>query len=168
MKIPLLIIAGMLVVLAAVIYFSIMKGSDKISDSVTNSVFSESPSSSPSTSPEVSGPAQTTAVESLKITDEKVGNGDPVRSGDTVTVHYRGKLTNGTEFDSSYKRSEPFTFVVGQNSVIQGWEQGILGMRVGGKRTLVIPPKLGYGSVDMGVIPPNSTLIFDIELIEKK
>ena len=85
--------------------------------------------------------------------------------GDTVSVHYVGTLTNGTVFDSSYSRNQPFTFRVGVGQVIAGWDQGIPGMKVGGKRRLTIPPSLGYGNQAVGSIPANSTLIFDVELL---
>lgn len=87
--------------------------------------------------------------------------------GDTVLVHYTGKLEDGTVFDSSVERGVPFSFTLGENRVIQGWEQGILGMKVGEKKTLNIPPELGYGAMGVpGVIPANATLIFDVELVD--
>ncbi len=101
----------------------------------------------------------------LKIEDIKVGEGEAVKEGDTVKVHYTGMLTNGKVFDSSKERGEPFRFTVGAGNVIKGWEEGLIGMKVGGKRLLTIPPDLGYGDRDMGDIPPNSTLIFEIELL---
>ena len=93
-------------------------------------------------------------------------DGPQAKNGDTVSVHYTGTLhTDGTQFDSS-AGGNPITFTLGQGRVIQGWEQGLLGMRVGGKRTLVIPPELGYGAQGFpGAIPPNSTLVFDVELV---
>lgn len=107
-------------------------------------------------------------LQKLVIEDIKVGTGDEVKSGDTVSVHYVGKLQSGEEFDSSKKRGVPFEFTVGEGRVIAGWEQGLVGMKVGGERILVIPPELGYGSRAMGPIPPNSTLVFSIELISVK
>jgi peptidylprolyl isomerase len=110
-------------------------------------------------------------VTELKANDVVVGTGDEAQPGDTVFVHYTGKLTNGQVFDSSIPRGQPFSFTLGSNTVIQGWEIGIQGMKVGGKRTLTIPPSLGYGAQGAGgVIPPNATLIFDVEMlkIEKK
>jgi FKBP-type peptidyl-prolyl cis-trans isomerase len=98
--------------------------------------------------------------------DTVVGTGDIAETGDLVTVHYTGKFTNGTVFDSSVARNEPFQFTLGKGQVIAGWDQGIVGMRVGGKRTLTIPPELGYGKNDYGPIPGNSTLIFDVELLK--
>jgi FKBP-type peptidyl-prolyl cis-trans isomerase len=113
--------------------------------------------------------AETSGVdmnEKLEIQDEIVGTGAEAISGKTITVNYSGTLTDGTKFDSSYDRNEPFTFVLGAGEVIQGWAQGFAGMKIGGKRKLTIPPSLGYGSNDMGVIPPNSTLIFEVELLK--
>lgn len=105
-------------------------------------------------------------VKELKIQDTKVGTGAAVVSGDTVIIHYAGTLTDGTEFDSSYKRGEPFETAIGVGKVIQGWDEGVVGMKVGGKRKLVIPPHMGYGEQGAGgVIPPNATLIFDVELV---
>ncbi len=103
----------------------------------------------------------------LKIEDLEIGEGDKVETGDTVVVHYKGTLEDDTVFDSSYERGEPFVFTVGEGRVIQGWEQGLLGMKVGGKRVLTIPPELAYGPSGVGgVIPPNATLNFEIELLE--
>jgi FKBP-type peptidyl-prolyl cis-trans isomerase len=106
--------------------------------------------------------------ENLGIEDLKIGQGPEVKSNDTITVHYSGTLTNGQKFDSSYDRNQPFETQIGVGQVIQGWDQGLLGMKAGGKRRLTIPPELGYGNQDMGSIPPNSTLIFEIELLAIK
>lgn len=110
----------------------------------------------------------TTTADGLQIQDLTVGTGVAAKSGDTVTVNYRGTLTNGTKFDSSYDRNQPFTTQIGVGQVIKGWDEGIVGMKVGGKRKLTIPAALGYGSQDMGTIPPNSTLIFEVELLGVK
>jgi FKBP-type peptidyl-prolyl cis-trans isomerase len=104
----------------------------------------------------------------LKIEDLKVGQGQEVKKGDTVQVNYLGTLTNGQKFDSSYDRNQPFEFQVGAGQVIEGWDQGLLGMKIGGKRKLTIPSALGYGNQPVGTIPANSTLIFEIELITIK
>jgi len=98
--------------------------------------------------------------------DVKLGSGEAVVAGKTVRVHYVGRLENGQEFDNSKKRGEPFEFTVGAGQVIAGWDEGLIGMKVGGERTLVIPPQFGYGAQAVGPIPPNSTLLFTIELIE--
>lgn len=108
------------------------------------------------------------APTELQIEDTTVGTGAEAKTGNTVSVNYRGTLLNGTVFDSSYDRGTPFSFTLGQNSVIQGWEQGILGMKVGGTRKLVIPPDLAYGPIARGPIPANSTLVFEVELLEVK
>lgn len=103
----------------------------------------------------------------LQITDSKVGTGAVAKAGQRVTVHYRGTLTDGKEFDASYKRNEPFSFTLGAGEVIKGWDQGVAGMKVGGKRKLVIPSELGYGEKGAGAdIPPNATLLFDVELLK--
>ena len=97
--------------------------------------------------------------------DLVVGTGATAVAGDTVTVNYIGTLTDGTKFDSSYDRGQPYTFRLGAGAVIQGWDMGVPGMKVGGKRRLTIPPSLAYGSQGNGVIPPNATLKFDIDLV---
>jgi len=101
----------------------------------------------------------------LQIMDEVLGSGDQAAVGNTVVVNYVGTLTDGKKFDSSYDRGQPFSFRLGTGQVIMGWDQGILGMKVGGKRKLIIPPSLGYGSQSVGSIPANSTLIFEVELL---
>ncbi|KKU91185.1 MAG: Peptidyl-prolyl cis-trans isomerase [Candidatus Jorgensenbacteria bacterium GW2011_GWA1_48_11] len=108
-----------------------------------------------------------TMPSGLQITDEVVGTGDTAQNGQIVTVNYTGTLANGTKFDSSFDHGQPFSFPLGAGQVIKGWDEGILGMKVGGKRKLVIPPELAYGSqnVGNGLIPPNSTLIFEVELL---
>ncbi len=108
--------------------------------------------------------AETRAAE-LEIKDMVEGSGPAAAPGHNVTVHYDGRLADGTPFDSSRNRGRPFTFRLGAGRVIRGWEIGVQGMRAGGIRQLVIPPELGYGSRDLGIIPPNSTLVFDIELL---
>ncbi len=106
-------------------------------------------------------------AEQLVVEEVKVGTGAEAVSGKRVTVHYRGTLTNGTKFDASYDRNEPFQFNLGAGEVIKGWDQGVAGMKVGGKRKLTIPPALGYGARGAGgVIPPNATLVFEVELLE--
>ncbi|KKP90430.1 MAG: Peptidyl-prolyl cis-trans isomerase [Candidatus Moranbacteria bacterium GW2011_GWC2_37_73] len=106
----------------------------------------------------------------LEIKTTQEGTGDRVvKSGDNISVHYTGKLTDGTKFDSSVDRGTPFEFQIGQGMVIAGWEQGLLGMKIGEKRTLTIPSEMGYGARGAGVaIPPNATLVFDVELISIK
>lgn len=102
----------------------------------------------------------------LRYVDIEQGNGKIPQPGDTVVVHYTGSLSDGTKFDSSRDRDRPFSFTLGEGQVIQGWEEGIATMQVGGRRQLIIPPELGYGQKGAGgVIPPNATLIFDVELL---
>ena len=112
-------------------------------------------------------PTQAQAQE-LQIEDIQVGTGPEVKSGDTISIDYKGTLPDGTVFDSSYKRGQPFETQIGVGQVIKGWDEGVIGMQVGGKRKLVIPPAMGYGEQDMGTIPANSTLIFEVELKEIK
>jgi len=107
-------------------------------------------------------------ANALKIEDIVEGSGTEAKSGDTVQVHYTGWLEDGTKFDSSVDRDEPFEFTLGQGQVIQGWDAGVIGMKVGGQRKLTIPSQLAYGPQGRGSIPPNATLIFDIELLEIK
>lgn len=112
--------------------------------------------------------AQTASEVKVEMTDSVVGKGAEAVSGKSVTVHYTGTLKDGTKFDSSVDRKEPFTFSLGAGQVIKGWDQGVVGMKVGGKRKLTIPAELAYGANAVGAIPANSTLIFDIELLEVK
>lgn len=110
-----------------------------------------------------------TLKSGLKYKDKKTGKGAEVTSNTRVTVHYKGWLDNGNVFDTSRKVGrEPFSFTVDNDSVIQGWHEGLKGMKVGGIRELTIPAKLGYADQEMGTIPPNSTLHFDIELLDMK
>jgi FKBP-type peptidyl-prolyl cis-trans isomerase len=104
----------------------------------------------------------------MVIDDIKIGVGEEVKEGDTVAVHYKGTLQNGQEFDSSYNRGVPFEFKVGGGQVIEGWEKGLVGMKQGGQRVLVVPPEMAYGDQGIGPIPGGATLVFAIELIEIK
>lgn len=125
-------------------------------------------SNKPSSNNKQTEAALTNTTNDLKIEDLKVGDGTEAKIGSTISVNYLGTLTDGTKFDSSYDRSQPFEFTLGQGQVIQGWDQGIAGMKVGGKRRLTIPPSLAYGDQATGPIPANSTLIFEVELLEVK
>ena len=122
--------------------------------------------------PALAQPAKTTS-SGLQIIDTKVGTGASPKTGQTCVMHYTGWLyengTKGKKFDSSVDRGQPFEFKIGTHQVIAGWDEGVSSMKVGGKRTLIIPPALGYGAQGAGnVIPPNATLIFDVELLAVK
>jgi FKBP-type peptidyl-prolyl cis-trans isomerase len=118
---------------------------------------------------EVNDPELTTTASGLKYKDLTAGTGAAAAKGKVARVHYTGWLVDGTKFDSSLDRNEPFEFPVGGGRVIKGWDEGVAGMKVGGKRRLVIPPDLGYGAAGAGgVIPPNATLVFEVELLEVK
>ena len=106
----------------------------------------------------------------LEMQDVVVGSGAEAKKGDVVSAHYVGTLSNGQKFDSSYDHGQPFSFALGGGMVIQGWDLGLVGMKVGGKRKLIIPPDLGYGdrNIGEGLIPPNSILLFDVELVGVK
>ena len=110
-----------------------------------------------------------TTPSGLAFIDITVGTGTAAKAGDNVTVHYTGYLTDGKKFDSSVDRGQPFTFPLGAGRVIRGWDEGVAGMKVGGKRKLIIPPALAYGDRGAGgVIPPNAELVFDVELLKIK
>ena len=129
---------------------------------------SEPATGTPATSGATEG-QERTLPGGLKVTDVKVGSGPMAESGNTVAVHYTGWLLDGTKFDSSVDRGQPLMFQLGAGRVISGWEEGIKGMRVGGKRKLTIPPSMGYGSRGFPpVIPPDATLQFDVELMDVK
>ena len=109
----------------------------------------------------------TSTPSGLNYQDLVLGDGPEARAGNSVSVHYTGWLTDDTKFDSSHDRREPFSFTLGAREVIAGWDEGVAGMKVGGKRKLVIPPELGYGAKGAGSsIPPNATLVFEVELLD--
>ena len=118
----------------------------------------------PAALPTAKGETKTTA-SGVKYETLKEGTGAEAKSGQTVSVHYTGTLENGNKFDSSHDRGKPHVFTIGQKEVILGWDEGIPGMKVGERRKLTIPASAGYGAKDKGSIPPNSTLIFDVELV---
>lgn len=118
------------------------------------------------TQPASSDPSESDTVTELEIDDVKVGKGAKAKAGDVVSVHYTGWLMDGTKFDSSVDRGEPFKFSLGAGEVIEGWDKGVVGMQVGGKRTLIIPSSMAYGEQGAGgVIPPGATLKFEVELL---
>ena len=118
-----------------------------------------------SNTPPATAPAPSVSTQGLTIKIVKEGSGAAARNGDKVSVHYTGTLTDGTKFDSSRDRGTPFSFTLGAGEVIQGWDLGVAGMKVGEQRMLTIAPELGYGSRSIGPIPANSTLLFDVELL---
>ena len=125
--------------------------------------------STPSGVSEVSASEPTTTPSGLQYTDLVVGTGAVASAGMTAVVHYTGWLLDGTKFDSSVDRGQPFEFPLGAGRVIKGWDEGVAGMNVGGKRELIIPPELAYGSLGAGeLIPPNATLKFEVELLDLK
>jgi peptidylprolyl isomerase len=125
-------------------------------------IFGGGRSSTPAPGVEVTTPS------GLKYIDEVVGTGQSPRTGQTVTVHYTGTLENGTKFESSVDKGQPFPFRIGTGTVIPGWDEGVMTMKPGGKRKLIIPPDLAYGAQGRPGIPPNSKLIFEIELLSVK
>ena len=142
-------------------------------DDPNPTLFAMAPDQSSADASALGGPLESadTRVTSsgLTITDLTLGEGAEAAAGQTVVVHYRGTLENGKQFDASYDRVTPFSFPLGAGRVIKGWDEGVQGMKVGGKRKLVIPPDLAYGSRGAGgVIPPDATLIFEVELLDVK
>lgn len=153
-----IIIAGGLVLALGVLYFVFDKGASGPETETSTQVEFEKQKLLES-KPEM--PTNEVVAEVVKE-----GSGKAVEAGDRLTVHYTGWLTNGTKFDSSVDRGQPFQFTLGEGQVIRGWEVGVAGMKVGEKRRLTIPPDLAYGSAGVGgVIPPNATLLFEVELL---
>lgn len=149
------VIGVFVLIFLGMLYFS-QQNSAKID---TNLSFTPEPSPTPRNS----------MIDKLIIEDLVIGAGAEVKSGDTIVMHYKGTLLNGTQFDSSYDRGMPFETVIGQGAVIEGWDKGVLGMKVGGKRKLTIPSDMAYGAQGAGeVIPPNSPLVFELELLSVK
>lgn len=160
-----LIAYGFLILFAAGILLSL---NSKKASSPFDSTPISFPTSGPTPLPTVPPTQSPPSITKLTIVDAQIGTGSPAASKNTITVNYTGMFIDGKVFDSSVGK-QPFAFEVGTGKVIPGWDQGILGMRVGGKRRLTIPPDLAYGEKGIpGTIPPNSTLIFDVELLDVK
>jgi FKBP-type peptidyl-prolyl cis-trans isomerase len=178
-KIPTIIALVLLVLILVGVFFTVNQPK-----AVAPDITSSSPSSTKSTnsqpaanptdkcvapkSPKIptANPVDAEKLKLIKIEETKLGTGDEVKSGDVVCIDYKGTLENGTEFDQSYKRGQPFVTQIGVGQVIPGWDLGIVGLKEGGKRKLTIPSDLAYGSRATGTIPANSTLIFEVELVK--
>ena len=140
-------------------------------DETNPTLFAMAPDSNQADASALGGPMSADKTQilasGLRITDIEIGSGPEAVAGQTVVVHYRGTLENGQQFDASYDRGKPFTFPLGRGQVIKGWDEGVQGMKVGGKRKLWVPSELAYGERQIGeIIPPNSDLTFEIELLE--
>ena len=158
-----------LVILVVITVWFVVQKTKEANEVIETPTPTAVPTSSPA--PEDSAGKPTKYDNGLVVQDVVVGSGKTAESGDTLNAHYVGALENGTVFDNSYDRGQPLQFVLGSGQLIQGWELGLVGMKEGGKRRLVIPPELGYGARGAGqAIPPNATLLFEIELVsvEKK
>lgn len=165
--IPFLIVITVIIIGAAGIFLIMNTKQNPPSINLQNQQVSNVPTSTPTPTPQILN--SQTLADGLKIEDEKIGTGSAVKAGDTIAINYIGTLENGTKFDSSYDRGLPFETKIGAGEVIKGWDEGVLGMQVGGKRRLIIPPSLAYGEQGVsGAIPPNSTLIFELELVKIK
>ena len=170
------LICGLVIVVAQFTQQQPQTSTDSLQTNAPQTTVSEVPVTQPETSTVPITDPQTptmtdtsdyiTTSSGLKYRDLEVGTGQTPQTGQTVTVHYTGTLTDGSKFDSSLDRGQPFKFSIGTGQVIKGWDEGVSSMKVGGKRELVIPPDLAYGAAGAGgVIPPNATLNFEVELL---
>lgn len=153
------------VIFVGIAVFVFYRKGVSVNDNLTVSL---SPSPSVSSSPVATQENNVIKMDNgLEIQDLKIGSGPEAKMGDTISVNYSGSLDNGTVFDASSNHGGPATFQIGVGQLIKGWDIGIPGMKIGGKRKLIVPPSLGYGSQDIGngLIPPNSTLVFEVELL---
>ena len=159
-----------MILAAALVGTMAMTGCNKAAETPAATNPAETPAAEvPAVEPPASATGSVTAdVTELKIEDVLVGKGAEAKNGDTVSVDYTGWLADGTKFDSSLDRGKPYDFVLGAGEVVEGWDKGIAGMKVGGKRKLIIPPAMGYGAEGREIIPPNATLVFDVELMAIK
>ena len=156
-------------VAAALVFFAIKKAPNDHSPKNEVSTETNSAEQAPAPKPAESTPSTAITSEDLLMTTTKEGTGPEAKNGDTLSVHYTGYLADGTKFDSSLDRGAPFEFILGSGQVIKGWELGMLGMKKGEVRKLIIPAKYGYGEAGFpGVIPGNATLAFEVELLEIK
>ena len=166
-RVGLLLLAGALTAVALTGTACTSGSQNASSNSTTESASSQTTAPSETTQPSTTPSEAAPAAGELKITDKVVGKGATAKAGDTVTVDYTGWLMDGTKFDSSIDRKQPFTFPLGGGQVIPGWDKGVQGMKVGGTRILVIPPDLAYGDQGAGgVIPPGATLKFEVKLLK--
>jgi FKBP-type peptidyl-prolyl cis-trans isomerase len=150
------------------LFLSTLLAASALALAACNRAPTPSPTNSTGGAPAASA-AEVTMPDGLQYTDDQIGSGAEATAGKTAVVHYTGWLMDGTKFDSSVDRNQPFSFPLGAGQVIKGWDEGVVGMKVGGKRTLIIPPSLGYGARGAGgVIPPNATLKFEVQLLDVK
>ncbi len=159
----LILISIAAVVVLGIGYLILKSPSKSLLGSVSNSVSTSTPTFSPEQQEQTT--SKLFEIQNIKVEILEEGTGQAVKSGDKATVNYVGGLEDGTKFDSSYDRGIPLSFNLGAGEVIQGWDLGVAGMKVGEKRKLTIPSDLGYGSAGYGPIPPNATLIFEVELL---
>lgn len=170
--IPFFIVLIVIIIGAAGIYFIINNKQDMANSNINlqssdQKAQAQTPTATPTVVPTII--SSQTLSDGLIIEEEKIGTGSAVKSGDTIIINYIGSLLNGQKFDSSYDRGKPFETQIGVGHVIKGWDEGVIGMMLGGKRRLTIPASLGYGEQGVpGAIPPNSTLIFELELLQVK
>ena len=155
--------------IAASLFISLIIAGCQSSNKSQQNSQQDAPQSAASYPGEATSQQPESTASGLKYIDMMMGNGAMPQAGNQVTVHYSGYLTNGQKFDSSLDHNQPLTFTIGMGQVIKGWDEGVATMKVGGKRKLIIPAELGYGSRGAsGVIPPDAELIFDVELLEVK